>query len=74
MQQREIFQCNEMRESLLKVDYGRWSTVQLIPDAYTYTAMMCKSYWIWLLITLLAEGTGDLIDVSLTYIQVKNNE
>ena len=51
----EIFQWNEMREILLKVDHG--PTYHLNVNAFT---QMCKSTWICLLMTLLAERTGSL--------------
>jgi len=41
----EIFWCNETREILLKIDYGQWTTVQLITYAYTQT---CASRLGWL--------------------------
>jgi len=54
---REIFQCNKTRVILLKVEHGRWTTVQLIICIYT---VMCKSTWICLLMTLLVEIIGSL--------------
>jgi len=64
---REIFQCNEMREFLLKIDNGWWTTVQLITYAYTQTSASGLGYN-----HCLAEGIGTLTFHKL--IQVKNNE
>ena len=62
-------QCNETCEILLKVDYGRWATCQLITYGYTD---ICKSTWISILMTLLTEGIGALSFHKL--IQVGKNE
>ena len=52
---REIFQCNEASEILHKVDYWRWTSVQLITYAYTCTLTFASrfgfDYW-WLFINL----------------------
>ena len=46
---RDIFQCNKTRQILLKVDYWRWTTVQLITYAHiqTCTCRLEYDYW-WL--------------------------
>jgi hypothetical protein len=56
----ETFEFNETHEILLKVDYWRWTAVQLI--TYCIYTDMCKSTWTWFL------GTFHKL------IQVKNNE
>jgi hypothetical protein len=43
----EIFQYKETHEILLKVDYGRWTTVQLITYAYTQPSASRLGYNYW---------------------------
>jgi len=66
---REIFQCNKTREVLLKVDHGRWTTVQLITYMHLHSDVQVD---LDMITDEFVSRNNRLLDFSYTYANEKH--